>query len=118
MEKLDKNSNWMDEAARASLLYLHMPERRFEEAVFQITAIIKSYVPIEHLEALNMIDFSTQGWWFTGSCGNCGGPVISPLIWDETGTITGSKRPEYCAICRKEPKERGRFDWGPKREMN
>lgn len=56
-------------------------------------------------------------WAIVGTCGSCGGPVKSPIIWDTTGTYSGSPRPCRCAYCGKETIEHPGFNYGPKLEM-
>ena len=48
----------------------------------------------------------------TGTCGACGAPIISPMIW------AGSGHPnEWCMDCGKKPVPRIPDVWGPVREM-
>lgn len=48
----------------------------------------------------------------TGTCGKCGGPVVSPIMWGGT-----SSPPEHCHQCGAIPKPLLQPAWGPLREM-
>lgn len=50
-----------------------------------------------------------------GTCGNCGGPIISTMIWSSDGTMDGP--PEWCMDCGAKPKKEVKPDYGPIREM-
>jgi len=47
-----------------------------------------------------------------GTCGNCGGPIISPQMWAGSGPF-----PEWCYSCGAKPKGVIAASWGPLREM-
>jgi len=66
---------------------------------------------------MNIQRLMDPNWICVGTCGNCGGPVKTPQIWDENGTITGSPRPQYCIACGKEPKTKAKPLYGPVLEM-
>lgn len=51
----------------------------------------------------------------TGTCGECGGPIITPVYWASTNTADAP--PEWCADCGRIPKKEVRMDYGPIREM-
>lgn len=52
-----------------------------------------------------------------GTCGHCGGPILSPIItWASSGAT--SPRPEHCLDCGKSPKPIVSPAWGPIREMS
>lgn len=48
----------------------------------------------------------------TGTCGSCGWPIISPMLWAGTGTPN-----EWCVNCGKHPKPIIAPHYGPVREM-
>jgi hypothetical protein len=49
-----------------------------------------------------------------GTCGTCGGPIITPVMW--SGPI-GQQAPEYCMYCGKHPKKQIAPTYGPIKEM-
>lgn len=51
----------------------------------------------------------------TGTCGKCGGPIITPVYW--ASSASGDMPPEWCADCGCIPKKEMRPDYGPIREM-
>ena len=57
----------------------------------------------------------------TGTCGKCGGPIISPLYFTTSSTdinCIGTHYPERCLFCGATPKVTISPDYGPVREMN
>ena len=75
--------------------------RDYDEAgVVEMNTVIMS-IPINH----NVV----------GTCGKCGGPIISPMIF--TCTDTGCGAPEWCANCGAIPKQLVNPYYGPIREM-
>ena len=50
-----------------------------------------------------------------GTCGKCGGPIISPMIW--TTTESRESAPEWCMNCGSKPKKIVYPNYGPVREM-
>jgi hypothetical protein len=51
-----------------------------------------------------------------GTCGHCGGPVISPMMWGGSDTLP---IPKWCSYCQSHPKSKDPFvpAWGPILEM-
>jgi len=47
-----------------------------------------------------------------GTCGVCGGPVVSPMMWAGTGNP-----PEHCHNCGRVPKVPIAHTFGPIRDM-
>lgn len=51
----------------------------------------------------------------TGTCGDCGGPIIVPVYW--VSSSPGESIPEWCANCGKKPKKTIAPAYGPIKEM-
>jgi len=65
---------------------------------------------------------TVNGWFVapvnhnvTGTCGKCGGPIISPMIW--SGGDSNTPIPEWCYKCGAHPKPAIPADYGPVKEM-
>ena len=52
---------------------------------------------------------------FAGTCGNCGGPVIAPIVWSDD--CTAREPLEYCMDCGARPKKKIYPSFGPIMEM-
>jgi len=50
-----------------------------------------------------------------GTCGKCGGPVVSPVIW--MSSESGGRPLKYCEDCGAVPRQPEWSDWGPVIEM-
>ena len=50
-----------------------------------------------------------------GTCGSCGGPVLSPQAWG--GNSTNQEPPAQCGSCGREAKPQIQPAYGPLREM-
>ena len=52
-----------------------------------------------------------------GTCGECGGPIITPVFWTQYGYNDHVGAPEWCMGCGRKPKKVIFPNYGPVREM-
>ena len=57
-----------------------------------------------------------QGYVLAGTCGNCGGPLLSPQIWSYTDD-TYAEPPATCQRCGKQAVRSITEKYGPARAM-
>lgn len=50
-----------------------------------------------------------------GTCGVCGGPVTSPIVWCQSNIVDGP--PQICAVCGAHAKKILHEEYGPTLEM-